>query len=57
MESLLLSVLVCLVIFAVVFWAISLLPIPEPYGRIARVVVGVVFLLWLLRLLLPMARF
>lgn len=56
MESLLISVVIALAIFGTLFWIISVLPIPEPFGRIAQVVCGVLFLIWLLRLFAPMAR-
>jgi hypothetical protein len=41
--------------FGVIVWIISVIPIPEPYGRIVQVVCAVVFLIFLLRMLLPLA--
>lgn len=55
MIPLLVHVIIVLVIFAVVFWIISIVPIPHPFGRIAQVVVGVILLIYLLQMLLPYA--
>ena len=55
MESLLISIVIAMLVFGVLFWIISVLPIPDPFGRIAQVVLGVVLLIWLIRLLLPLS--
>lgn len=55
MESLLISIVIAMLVFGVLFWIISVIPIPEPFGRIAQVVLGVVLLIWLIRLLLPLS--
>jgi len=56
MISLLVTLLIIVLVAGVVFWIISLIPIPEPWGRIAQVIVGVIFLIVLLTYLLPLAH-
>lgn len=49
--SLLISLLVAVVIIGVVFYVLSLLPLPEPWKKIATILVCLIVLLWLLSLL------
>jgi hypothetical protein len=55
MLSLFISVLVMCIIFGLIFWILSQIPIPAPFAQIARVVCVVIFCLWLLYLLVPLA--
>ena len=56
MLSLLITILIVLIVVAVVFWIISLLPIPQPWLNIIRAVIGLIVLIWLLMYLAPMAH-
>jgi heme A synthase len=51
MISLLISLLILLVIFAVVWWILSLVPIPPQFRWIANVVIALIFLVWLISIL------
>lgn len=53
--ELLIFVCVLAVVFGVVVWILSVLPLPDPYGRIVQVVVALIFLLVLLQRVLPYA--
>ena len=55
MLSLLVTILVVCIIFALIWWIVTQLPLPEPFARIARVVVVALFAIWLIYLLLPLA--
>jgi hypothetical protein len=55
MISLLVTVLVMCIIFGLLWWIVSVIPLPPPFAQVARVVVVVIFCLWLIYLLLPMA--
>ena len=52
MISLLVTILVSCIIFGLIWWILSLVPLPAPFGQIARVVVAVIFAIWLIYLLL-----
>lgn len=52
MLSILISLLVLLIIFAIVWWIISMIPIPPPFVWLVRVIFAVIFLICLLELLL-----
>lgn len=52
MLDILVYLLVILIVFGAVFYVLRLLPLPEPIGTIANVVVAVILLLILLSLLL-----
>ena len=56
MISLLITLLIVLIVAAVVFWIIGMLPIPAPWGNIIRAVVGLIILIWLLMYLVPAAH-
>lgn len=49
--TLLVTLLIYILIAAVIWWAISLLPLPAPFGLIVRVVFAVVVVVFLLNLL------
>lgn len=49
------SILVLVIVMGLVYWVITLLPLPEPFKQIAIVIVLVVCLLYLLSLLFGMA--
>lgn len=53
--DLLIYLAVLALVFGVVVWCVSLVPLPDPYGRILQVVVALIFLLIVLRAVLPMA--
>jgi hypothetical protein len=55
MIGLLVTFLVLLIIFSLFWWIVTVLPLPEPIGRIARVVVVVLFCIILIYMLLPYA--
>lgn len=48
MISLLISLLVLILIFAIVWWILSLIPVPPQFRWIAQVVLGIILLLCLL---------
>lgn len=51
MLSVLVSLLILLVIFAVIWWILSLIPIPPQFAWIVRVVFAIIFLIALIELL------
>lgn len=51
MLGVLISLLILLVIFAIFFWLMSMIPIPAEFVWIVRLIVGVIFLLAMLSLL------
>lgn len=53
MISLLITLLVAVVIAALVFWIVSLLPLPSPWNRVVQVIVLVIFLICLLEYVVP----
>ena len=48
MISLLITVLVIVLVCGVLWWVVTLLPLPAPFGRIAQVVIALIALFWLL---------
>jgi hypothetical protein len=44
--------LVALIIFGLIYWIVGQIPLPEPFKRIAMVVLVVVFCIWLIYFLL-----
>jgi hypothetical protein len=52
MVELLVQVLILFLVFGAIFYLITLLPLPEPYGRAAQVIIGVIFIIILLYILL-----
>jgi hypothetical protein len=55
MISILVSLLILVIVVSVIFWVLSLFPLPAPWNNIARAIVGLIILIWLLSYLLPMA--
>jgi hypothetical protein len=51
MLSLLVSLLVLLVIFAIVWWILSMIPVPAQFAWIVRVVFAIIFLIAMIELL------
>lgn len=49
--GLLINLLIALLICGVVYWIITLIPLPPPFQRIALVILLLIFLLWLLNML------
>ena len=52
---LLIWVLVLGLVFYLAYWVIGLIPLPEPFGVVARVILGIIALLVLISVLLPIA--
>ena len=57
MISVLFSLLIMCIIFGVVYWIITLIPLPPPFKQVALVICAVIFLIRLIYMLLPMASF
>lgn len=55
MESVLIHLIILVLVFGCLFWALTLVPIPQPYGRIAQVLLGVLLIVIILTRLLPYA--
>jgi hypothetical protein len=53
---LLIVIIVLGLIFGLLWWAMSYLPLPEPFAAIARFVIVLIFALILIYLLLPLAN-
>lgn len=56
MIELLITLLVILLVFGVIWYAITLIPLPPPFLTIAQLILAVVLLLVLLGYLLPIAH-
>lgn len=54
MIELLITLLVVVVIFGIIWYAISLIPLPPPFGVIAQLILVVILLLVLLYTVLPL---
>lgn len=54
MISVLVAILVLCLVFSLIWWIIGLIPLPAPFGQVARVVVAVLFLIIILYELLPL---
>ena len=55
MLGLLVSILVACIVFSLIWWIVTVLPLPPPFAQIARVIVVVIFCLILIYMLLPLA--
>jgi hypothetical protein len=53
MISLLITILVIALIFALIWWVLSMIPLPPPFDMVVRVVLGIIAILILVHLLLP----
>jgi ABC-type siderophore export system fused ATPase/permease subunit len=49
------SILVMVIVLGLIYWVVTLLPLPEPFKQIAIVIVVVICLLYLLSLLFGFA--
>ncbi len=47
----LIALIVIAIVFGLLFWALQQLPLPAPFGQVARVLLILVFVLWLLGVL------
>lgn len=47
----LVHILVVVLIFAVILWAVSLIPLQEPFRQIVYVILALILILWLLSFL------
>lgn len=56
MIELLITLLVVIIVFGVIWYALTLVPLPEPFARIAQLVLLVILLLVLLAYLLPLTH-
>lgn len=54
MEGLLIQLCIMALVLGLIFWVVSIIPIPDPWGRIVQAVIGVIAVIYVLRLLLPM---
>jgi hypothetical protein len=55
MISLLITLLIICLIFSVVWWIIGMIPVPQPFANIIKVVLALILLIWLIYALLPLA--
>lgn len=51
MLGLLISLLILLAIFAVIWWILSMIPVPAPFVWIVRVIFAIIFLIALIEVL------
>jgi len=56
MISVLITILVLCLVFGLVWWIVTLIPLPAPFAQVARVCVAVIFLIIVLVELLPLAN-
>jgi hypothetical protein len=54
MLGILVTILVMCIIFGLIWWIFTQIPLPAPFAQIARVVIVVIFVVWLLYLLVPL---
>lgn len=55
MISLLITLIIVVIVVGVLFWILSMLPIPQPWLNVAKVLIALVLLIWLLSYLVPFA--
>ena len=55
MLSILVTILIMCLIFGLIWWIFTLIPLPAPFAQVARVVIAVIFVIYLIYLLVPMA--
>lgn len=48
----LIQFLIALIIFGLIYWIVGMIPLPDPFKKIAMVVLVVVFCIWLIYVLL-----
>ena len=54
MISVLITLLVICLIFGVVWWILTLIPLPPPIVNIVKVILALILLIWLISVLLPL---
>ena len=57
MIELLIALLVIIIVFGILWYAISLIPLPPPFHVIAQLVLAVILILILLAYLLPLLHY
>jgi len=55
MLSILVTVLIVVIVVAVIFYILGLLPLPQPWMNVAKAIVALIVLIWLISYLLPAA--
>jgi hypothetical protein len=45
----LVTLLVAVVVAAIVYWIVTLIPLPQPFKNIILAVLGLIFVLWILQ--------
>jgi VIT1/CCC1 family predicted Fe2+/Mn2+ transporter len=55
MISVLVSLLIAVLVLGIIYWIVTLFPLAEPFRRIALAILALIFLIWLVYLLLPVA--
>lgn len=56
MLSLLVTLLIIVLVVAVFFWILTMIPIPQPFLNIIRAIVAIIVLIWLIYALVPLAH-
>ena len=54
MISILVTLLIILLIFSVAWWVIGMIPVPQPFANVIKVVLALILLIWLISVLLPL---
>jgi hypothetical protein len=55
MIELLITVLIGLLIIGLLWWVVTMLPLPQPFAQIAQVVIVVLAVIWLIYVLMGVA--
>jgi hypothetical protein len=53
----LIEILIGAIVLGLIFWILSLIPLPDPFGRIVRVVLVVIVAIWLIYILAGLIPF
>jgi hypothetical protein len=56
MISILLTLIVVIVVVGILFYILSLLPVPQPWLNIAKVLVALIVLIWLISYITPIGH-
>lgn len=51
MVSILVTLLIILIVGSVLYWVVSMIPLPQPFKNIAMVIVALILLVWMLNAL------
>lgn len=54
MLSVLITILVLCLIFGLIWWIFTLIPLPAPFCQVARIIIAVIFLIVVIYELLPL---